>query len=138
MVLLKQLHAGIIDVPEYGVRGKRGDFKPTVSGDLFHRAAGRAVGPHPEHGAKAAEPSRLPASQLRALRGMRTRHHRKLVEGPERLLAYYHCRPGYRGVNAAKAKLESQFTGRSEGERCAPGRPAAASPEPIKAGKPPA
>jgi len=33
-----QLYAGIVDVPEYGVRGKRGDFDPLISEDLFYRA----------------------------------------------------------------------------------------------------
>ena len=35
MLLRNQLYAGIIDVPEYGVRGKRGDFEPPISEDLF-------------------------------------------------------------------------------------------------------
>lgn len=37
MLLRNQLHAGIVDVPEYGVRGKRGDFEPLISEDLFYR-----------------------------------------------------------------------------------------------------
>lgn len=32
------LYAGIVDVPEYGVRGKRGDFEPLISEELFYRA----------------------------------------------------------------------------------------------------
>ncbi len=31
------LYAGIVDVTEYGVRGKRGDFEPLISEDLFYR-----------------------------------------------------------------------------------------------------
>jgi site-specific DNA recombinase len=27
-----------VDVTEYGVRGKRGDFEPLISEDLFYRA----------------------------------------------------------------------------------------------------
>jgi hypothetical protein len=27
---------GIVDVPEYGVRGRRGDFEPLVSEELFY------------------------------------------------------------------------------------------------------
>jgi hypothetical protein len=37
MLLRNQLYAGIVDVPEYGVRGKRGDFEPLISEDLFYR-----------------------------------------------------------------------------------------------------
>ena len=37
MLLRNQLYAGIIDVPEYGVRGKRGDFEPLISEELFYR-----------------------------------------------------------------------------------------------------
>ena len=36
-LLRNQLYAGIVDVPEYGVRGKRGDFEPLISEDLFYR-----------------------------------------------------------------------------------------------------
>jgi len=37
VLLRNQLYAGIVDVTEYGVRGKRGDFEPLVSEDLFYR-----------------------------------------------------------------------------------------------------
>jgi site-specific DNA recombinase len=37
MLLRNQLYAGIVDVPEYGVRGKRGDFEPLISEELFYR-----------------------------------------------------------------------------------------------------
>ncbi len=37
-LLSNQLYAGIVDVPEYGVRAKRGDFEPLISDDLFYRA----------------------------------------------------------------------------------------------------
>jgi hypothetical protein len=29
---------GILDVPDYGVCGKRGDFEPLISDDIFYRA----------------------------------------------------------------------------------------------------
>jgi hypothetical protein len=38
MLLRNQLYAGIVDVPEYGVRAKRGDFEPLISEDLFYCA----------------------------------------------------------------------------------------------------
>ena len=37
MLLRNQLYAGIVDVPEYGVRGKPGDFEPLISEELFYR-----------------------------------------------------------------------------------------------------
>jgi hypothetical protein len=37
MLLRNQLDAGIVDVPEYGVRAKRGDFEPLISEELFCR-----------------------------------------------------------------------------------------------------
>ena len=37
MLLRNQLYAGIVNVPEYGVRGKRGDFEPLISEELFYR-----------------------------------------------------------------------------------------------------
>jgi site-specific DNA recombinase len=38
VLLRNQLYAGIVDVPEYGVRNKRGDFDPLVSEATFFRA----------------------------------------------------------------------------------------------------
>ena len=37
VLLRNQLYAGIVDVTEYGVRGKRGDFEALISEDLFFR-----------------------------------------------------------------------------------------------------
>lgn len=37
VLLRNQLYAGIVDVTEYGVRGKHGDFEPLISEDLFYR-----------------------------------------------------------------------------------------------------
>ena len=47
MLLRNQLYAGIVDVPEYGVRGKRGDFEPLVSEDDLLPGSGRASGRTP-------------------------------------------------------------------------------------------
>jgi hypothetical protein len=38
MLLRNQLYAGIVDVREYGVRGKRGDFEPLSSEEIFYKA----------------------------------------------------------------------------------------------------
>src|ERR687896_913360 len=46
VLLRNQLYAGIVDVPEYGVRAKRGDFEPLISEDLFYRAQAVLCGPH--------------------------------------------------------------------------------------------
>jgi site-specific DNA recombinase len=52
MLLRNQLYAGIVDVTEYGVRGKRGDFEPLTSEDLFYRVqavlSGRAPSTRPQ------------------------------------------------------------------------------------------
>ncbi len=37
MLLRNQLYAGIVDVPDYGVRGGRGDFEPLITEDTFYR-----------------------------------------------------------------------------------------------------
>jgi site-specific DNA recombinase len=37
VLLRNRLYAGIVDVPEYGVRDKRGDFEPLISKELFYR-----------------------------------------------------------------------------------------------------
>ena len=52
MLLRNRLYAGIVDVPEYGVRAKRGDFEPLISEDLFYRVqavlAGRVPSTTPQ------------------------------------------------------------------------------------------
>jgi len=37
VLLRNQLYAGIVDVPEYGVRAKRGDFEPLISEGMFYQ-----------------------------------------------------------------------------------------------------
>ena len=37
VLLRTQLYAGIVDVTDYGIHGKRGDFEPLISEDLFCR-----------------------------------------------------------------------------------------------------
>jgi DNA invertase Pin-like site-specific DNA recombinase len=47
VLLRNRLYAGIVDVPEYGVRGKRGDFEPLISEDLFYRVQAVLAGRMP-------------------------------------------------------------------------------------------
>jgi hypothetical protein len=74
---------GIVDVTEYGVRGKRGDFEPLISEDLFHRVqailSGRLPSTTPQQRADPDFPLRgfVPAI-------LRTRSHRGWSEGPQR------------------------------------------------------
>jgi hypothetical protein len=81
VLLRNQLYAGIVDVTEYGVRGKRGDFEPVISEDLFYRVqavlSGRAPITTPQQRAH-------PELPLRAFvrRVLWSRPHRQLVEGP--------------------------------------------------------
>jgi hypothetical protein len=80
VLLRNQLYAGIVDVTEYGVRGKRGDFEPLISEDLFYRVqailSGRLPSTTPQ---LRAHPDFRCA--LREVRVMRTRTDRQLVEG---------------------------------------------------------
>ena len=80
MLLRNQLYAGIVDVPEYGVRRKRGDFEPLIAEDLFYRA--QAV----LSGAEAAGAPRFPSTRVRAVRILRTRPLWQLVKRPKRVL----------------------------------------------------
>ena len=111
MLLRNQLYAGIVDVPEYGVRDKRGDFEPLISEELFYRAQAVLSGPRcPSAGAEACAvipTSRCAASSVaptcgRGLTG-------SWSKGRSEYYAYYHCRPGCRGVNVTKVKLETLF-----------------------------
>ena len=47
MLLRNRLYAGIVDVPEYGVRNKRGDFEPLISEELFYRVQAVLAGRGP-------------------------------------------------------------------------------------------
>ena len=47
VLLRNQLYAGIVDVTEYGVRRKRGDFEPLISEDLFCRVQSVLAGRMP-------------------------------------------------------------------------------------------
>ena len=51
-LLRNQLYAGIVDVPGYGVRGKRDDVEPPISEDMFYRVqavlSGRAPSTTPQ------------------------------------------------------------------------------------------
>jgi site-specific DNA recombinase len=51
-LLRNRFYAGIVDVPEYGVRAKRGDFEPLISEELFYRVqavlAGRVPSTTPQ------------------------------------------------------------------------------------------
>jgi Recombinase zinc beta ribbon domain len=92
------------------VRGKRGDFEPLISEDLFYRAqavlSGRLPSTTPKQRAHPDFPLRgfvRCASCGRGLTG-------SWSKGRNEYYAYYHCRPGCRAVNLTKAKLEGLFT----------------------------
>ena len=62
MLLRNRLYAGIVDVPDYGVRAKRGDLEPPISEDLFYRVqavlAGRVPSTTPQQRAHPGFPLR--------------------------------------------------------------------------------
>ena len=81
VLLRNQLYAGIVDVTEYGVRGKRGRLRAAdLRGPVLPRAGG-AVRSRAEHDAPAACAPGFPAARVRALRVQWSRPHRQLVEG---------------------------------------------------------
>ena len=68
VLLRNQLYAGIVDVPEYGVRAKRGDFRAADFRGLVLPRAGGAVRSRAEHDAAAARAPGLPTPRVRTLR----------------------------------------------------------------------
>jgi DNA invertase Pin-like site-specific DNA recombinase len=76
VLLRNQLYSGIVDVPEYGVRNKCGDFEPVGSGGPLLPSPGDSVGACAEHGTAHARASGLSVAQLRPLRVVWTRSHR--------------------------------------------------------------
>lgn len=109
MLLRNQLYAGIVDVPEYGVRGKRGDFEPLISEDLFCRAqavlSGRLPSTTPRQRTHPDFPLRGFVRCDSCGRGLTG----SWSKGRSDYYAYYHCRPGCRAVNITKATLEGLF-----------------------------
>jgi site-specific DNA recombinase len=107
MLLRNELYAGIIDVPEYAVRDRRGDFEPIITEDLFQRAqavlSGRLPSTAPRLQAHPDFPLRNFVRCSSCNRGLTG----SWSKGRSEYYAYYHCRPGCRGVNVTKAKLES-------------------------------
>ena len=109
MLLRNQLYAGIVDVPEYGVRGKRGDFEPLISEEMFYRVqavlSGRVPSTAPQQRAHPDFPLRGFVRCESCGRGLTG----SWSKGRSDYYAYYHCRPGCRAVNVTKAKLEGLF-----------------------------
>jgi site-specific DNA recombinase len=109
VLLSNRLYAGIVDVREYGVRAKRGDFDPLVSEDLFYRVqavlSGRLPSITPQQRAHPDFPLRAFVRCKSCGRGLTG----SWSKGRTEYYAYYHCRPGCRAVNVTKAKLEGLF-----------------------------
>ena len=110
VLLRNHLYAGIVDVPEYGVRAKRGDFEPLISEELFYRAqsvlSGRVPVTTPQQRAHPDSPLRAFVRCVSCGRGLTG----SWSKGRREYYAYYHCRPGCRArVNVTKAKLEGLF-----------------------------
>ena len=109
MLLRNPLYAGILDVAGYGVRATRGDFEPLVSEQTFYRVqsvlSGRALAAAPLLRSNPDFPLRGFVRCSVCERGLTG----SWSKGRSDYYAYYHCRPGCRGVNVTKAKLETLF-----------------------------
>ncbi len=109
MILANRLYAGIVDVPEYGVRAKRGDFDPLITEDLFYRVqsvlSGRVPSTAPQKRAHPDVPLRAFVRCESCGRGLTG----SWSKGRSGYYPYYHCRPACRAVNVPKAKLEGLF-----------------------------
>jgi site-specific DNA recombinase len=108
-LLRNRLYAGIVDVSEYGVREKRGDFDPLISEDLFYRVqsvlSGRVPSTTPQQRVHPDFPLRAFVRCESCGRGLTG----SWSKGRSEYYAYYHCRPGCRAVNVTKARLEGLF-----------------------------
>jgi hypothetical protein len=109
MLLRNQLYAGIVDVPEYGVRNRRGDFEPLISEDLFYQAqavlSGRVPSTAPRKRAHPDFPLRGFVRCQSCGRGLTG----SWSKGRSEYYAHNHCRPGCHAVNVSTAKLEGLF-----------------------------
>jgi site-specific DNA recombinase len=109
-MLENPLYIGLIDVPEYGVQGLRGDFDPLISEELFYRA--QAVLQGRVRIISGPRQRRRPEFPLRAFVRCATCNRplsSSFSKGRSDLYAYYHCLPPCRQVNVGKADLEGLF-----------------------------
>ena len=81
MLLRNRLYAGIVDVPEYSVLEKRGEFEPLISEDLFYGAQAVLSGRLPSTTPKQRAQPGFPSARICPLRVVWTRSDRQLVEG---------------------------------------------------------
>ena len=108
-LLRNRLYVGVIDVPDFGLRDKRGDFEPLISDEIFYKAqavlAGRVPVTAPLQRSRPDFPLRGFVRCAACDRGLTG----SWSKGRSDYYAYYHCRPGCRGVTVTKAKLEGLF-----------------------------
>jgi len=121
-LLQNPLYIGIIDVPDYGVRWKRGDFEPLLGEDVFYRVqavlSGRVQLTAPRQRSRPDFPLRGFVRCSVCDRGL-TGSWSKGRHGGR--YAHYHCRPTCRAVNIAKARLEGLFVDELERLQPTPG-----------------
>lgn len=120
-MLCNRLYVGVIDVPGYGVVGKRGDFDSLIPDDVFYRV--QAILNGRVH-ATAPDPRRRPDFPLRGF--IKCASCGRCVtaswsKGRSAHYAYYHCLPPCRAVNIPKAKLEGLFVDELERFQPTPG-----------------
>ena len=72
MLLRNQLYAGVVDVPEYSVHGKRGDFEADLGTAVLSRS-GDPVRACAEHGTAQARASRPSVARFCPVRIVRVR-----------------------------------------------------------------
>ena len=109
-LLSNQLYAGIVDVPEFGVREIRGDFEPLVSEDVFHRVQAIIAGRMPTTAPRVRSHPDFPLRNFVSCVTCGRRLTGSWSKGRSSYYAYYHCRPGCSAVHVTKARLESLFT----------------------------
>ena len=120
-MLENPLYIGIVDVPDYGVRWKRGDFEPLISEEVFYRVqavlAGRVQPTSPRQRNRPEFPLRGFVRCSACGRGLTG----SWSKGRHGRYAYYHCRPRCRVVNVTKARLEGLFVDELERLQPTPG-----------------
>ncbi len=104
MLLRNRLYIGAIDVPDFGIRDRRGDFDPLIAEDVFYKAQAVRSGKVPSTAPLMRKRPDFPlrgfvrcAACDRSLTG-------SWSKGRSNYYAYYHCHPGCRGVNVTNLK----------------------------------
>ena len=111
MLLRNRLYVGVIDVPDFGVRDKRGDFEPLISDEVFYKAQAVLAGRVPVTAPLQRNRPDFPLRGFVLCAGCRKPYTAAWSRGKKKEFAYYRCNSlgcefRHKGVRADRMHVE--------------------------------